>query len=134
MSAPAIETARIAGALKCMDALRKLERDSKRSIEDDRVDRTVEEYFGQRLADVRALVAALGPMAPEHEGALATLAEYIHSAIDGGSPDISPGCWLPLAAMTDAEQVEMTERMEAENAEIDAQYNVISLDERRPSP
>lgn len=131
MSAQTVEAGRIAGALKCMDALRKLERDSKQSIEDDRVDGTVEEYFGQRLTDVRALVAALGPMAPEHEGAIATLAEYIHSAIDGGAPDISPGCWLPLAAMTDADQVEMIKCVEAENAEIDAQYNVISLDERR---
>ena len=131
MSTTTIEAGRIAGALKCMDALRKLERDSKQSIEDDQVDRTVEEYFGQRLADVRALVAALGPMAPEHEGAIATLAEYIHSAIDGGTPDVSPGCWLPLAAMTTAEQVEMIGLMEAENAKIDAQYNVISLDERR---
>jgi hypothetical protein len=131
MSATTIEASRIAGALKCMDALRKLERDSKQSIADDRVDRTVEEYFGQRLADVRAVVAALGPMVPEHEGAIATLAEYIHSAIDGGAPNISPGYWLPLAAMTDAEQVEMIGRMEAENAEIDAQCNVISLAERR---
>lgn len=131
MSAKTIEAGRIAGALKCMDALRKLARDAERSIENERADRTVEEYFGQRLSDVRALVAALGPMSPEQEGALATLAEYIHSEICGSTPDVSLGYWLPLAAMTDAEQKEMTECMEAENAEIDAQYNVISLDERR---
>lgn len=107
MSATTIEAARIAGALKCMDALRKLEHDATHAIEWKGPEQTVEEYFGQRLADVRALVAALGPMAPEHEGAIATLAEYIHSSIDGGAPDISPGCWLPLAAITDVVQAEM---------------------------
>lgn len=131
MSAKTIEAARIAGALKCMDALRKLEHDATHAIEWEGPEQSVEEYFGQRLADVRALVGALGSMAPEHEGAIATLAEYIHSSIDGGAPNISPGCWLPLAALTDAERMEMIDCREAERAEIDAQHNVISLDERR---
>ncbi len=134
MSATTIEAGRIAGALKCMDALRKLERDSKLCIQSDRVDRTVAEYYGQRLADVRALVVALGPMAPEAEGALAALAEYIHSSMDGGAPHIAPGYWNPLAAMTEAERQTMIDREEIEQAEIEAQCEVISLDARRPAP
>lgn len=127
MSATTFEAARIAGALKCMDALRQMEKSAAAPGRDD----TVEAYFAQRLSDTRALVAALGPMTPEQEGAIATLAEYIHSEIGGGVPDVSPGYWLPLAAMTDVEQAEMIEIMEDENSEIDAQDNVISLDKRR---
>jgi hypothetical protein len=130
MSATPIEAARIAGALKCMDALRQLEQSAENPNQDD----TFEAYFAQRLADTSALVAALGPMAPEHEGAIATLAEYIHSGICGCTPDISPGYWLPLAALTDAERMEVIDCGEAERAEIDAQYNVISLAERRAAP
>jgi hypothetical protein len=131
MSAPAIEAGRIAGALKCMNVLRQMKQSAESFISSGH-DETVEDYFAQRLSDTRALVAALGPMTPEQEGAIAALAEFIHSAeIDGGVPDVSPGAWLPLAAMTDSEQEELIGRMEAENAEIDAQYNVISLDERR---
>lgn len=131
MSATTIEASRIAGALKCMDALRQMKQSAESFISSGQDD-TVEAYFAQRLSDARALVAALGPMTPEQEGAIAALAEYIHSAeIDGGVPDVSPGAWLPLAVITDAEQAEMTRRIDAENAEIDAQYNVISLADRR---
>ena len=131
MSADTIEAARIAGALKCMNALRQMKQSAESFISSGQDD-TVEAYFAQRLSDTRAMVTALGPMTPEQEGVIAALAEYIHSAeIDGGAPDVSPGAWLPLATMTDAEQAEMTERMEAENAEIDVQRNVISLDQRR---
>lgn len=129
MSAKTIEAARIAGALKCMDALRQMGQSAEAPGWDD----TVEAYFAQRLSDTRALVAALGPMAPEHEGAIATLAEYIHSEICGGVPDVSPGHWIPLAAMTDEGRQTMIDRMDAENAAIDAEGSarVISLAERR---
>jgi len=133
MSAKTIEAARIGGALKCMDALRKLEQSAENPITD--YEDTLEAYFAQRLADTSALVAALGPMAPEHEGAIATLAEYIHSEICGGTPDISPGRWIPLAAMTDAECQAMIDLMEdsgKDSAEDEAgSARVISLDERR---
>lgn len=131
MSATTVEASRIAGALKCMDALRQMKQSAESFISSGQDD-TVEAYFAQRLSDTRALVAALGPMTPEQEGAIATLAEYIHSAeIDGGPPDVSPGAWLPLAAMTDGERQAIIDLVEAENAEIDAQHNVISLDDRR---
>lgn len=133
MSAKTIEAARIAGALKCMDALRKFEHDATHAVEWEGPEQSVSEYFGQRLSDTRALVAALGPMAPELEGAIATLAEYIHSEICGGVPDVSPGHWIPLAAMTDEERQTMIDRMDAENAAVDAigSADVISLAERR---
>ncbi len=127
MSAKTIEAARIAGALKCLAALRQLERSAEEPCRDD----TVAAYFSQRLTDTRALVAAFGPMAPEHEGALATLAEYIHSEINGGTPDIAPGYWIPLAAMTETERQAMIERTQAENdaidAEIESRRKMISL-------
>ena len=129
MTATTIESARIAGALTCLNAMRQLEQSAKKLL---RVD-TVAEYYAQRLSDTRALVAALGPMAPELEGVIATLAEYIHSEIDGGTPDISPGYWIPLAAMTDDEREAMIDRVESENAAIDAepQCVVITMAERR---
>lgn len=117
MSARTIEAGRIAGAIKCMEALRRLQQSAEAPGQDD----TVEAYFSQRLSDTRALVAALGPMTPEQEGAIATLAEYIHSEICGMVPDVSPGHWLPLAAMTDAARQEMIDLMDAEDAAIDAE-------------
>lgn len=130
MTAKTIEAGRIAGALKCMDALRQLQQSAEAPEQDD----TFEAYFAKRLADTRVLVAALGPMAPEHEGAIATLAEYIHSEICGGTPDISPGRWLPLAAITDAERQAMTESMEASAEDAARSARVISLAERRAAP
>lgn len=129
MSAATIEAARIAGALKCLGALRQLEQSAENPNRDD----TFAAYFAQRLTDTRALVAALGRMAPEHEGAIAMLAEYIHSEISGWTPNIAPRYWIPLAAMTDAERWAMIERMEAGNAAEDAagSARVISLAERR---
>lgn len=125
MIAKTIEAGRIAGALKCMNALRQLLQSTEAPGQDD----TVEAYFAQRLSDTRALVAALGPMTPEQEGAIATLAEYIHSEICGMVPDVSPGHWLPLAAMTDEECQAMIDLTDADYAAGSA--NVISLAERR---
>lgn len=62
-------------------------------------------------------------MTPEQEGAIATLAEYIHSGISGMVPDVSPGHWLPLAAMTDEARQEMTDLMDAEHAAIDVEVS-----------
>lgn len=136
MSATTIEAGRIAGALKCMDALRQMKQSAESFISSGQDD-TFEAYFAQRLSDTRAMVTALGPMTPEQEGAIAALAEYIHySEIDGGVPDVSPGAWLPLATMTDEECQAMIELMDAENADVDAvgNANVISLAERRAAP
>jgi hypothetical protein len=135
MTATTIEAARIAGALKCMDALRKLDHDATHATEWGGPEQSAAEYYAQRLADVRALVAAHGPMSPELEGAIATLAEYIHSEICGVVPDVSPGHWIPLSAMTDDERQATVARIESENTAIDAERasrrKVISMAERR---
>ena len=133
MSAKTIEASRIAGALKCLDALRKLDQ----SADIDNSWQTETEFYAQRLSDSRAMVAALGPMTPEQEGAIAVLAEYIHVSINSGMPDLNPpGVWIPLSAMTDSERQAMIERAEADHAADVASMGehactVISMAERR---
>jgi hypothetical protein len=126
MSATTLEADRIAGALKGLDALRQLERSA------EKISHGATAFYAQRLTNTRALVAALGPMTPEQEGAVAVLAEYIHSEIDGVVHDISPGNWVPLSAMTEDERQAMVDRIEAENAIEDAvgSARVISLAHR----
>lgn len=135
MSAVIIEAARIAGALKCVDALRKLEQ----SAENDDPGETAVGLYSQRQAAVQAMVAALGPMTPEQEGAFAVLAEYIHTEICGLSLDIGHGLWIPLSAMTDEERQAMAIKEDADNAASDAAFEqtmkaankVVSIAERR---
>ncbi len=107
MSANTINASRIAGALKCMGALRKLEQSAEHGEDDDP---TMAGYYGKQLADARALVAALGPMTPEQEGIVATLAEYIHTIATTGTPNIDPGGWLPLSSMTNEERLVLIDR------------------------
>lgn len=92
------EQSRIVGARKCIDALRRLEQSAESDVAED----TAAEFYAQRLADARSLVAALGPMTPEQEGAVAALAEYIHMSLSSGTPNLEPDGWLPLSAMTEA--------------------------------
>jgi len=109
MSAIHYEAGRIDGSLKCMGALRNLERDSLLG----ELDQSITDFYGQRLTNVSAFVAALGPMSPEMEGIIATMAEYIHSVMTGGTIlDIDPGRWLPLVAMTECERRAMIDRFE----------------------
>lgn len=141
MSAKTIEAARIAGALKCLDALRKLEHDATHAIEWEGPEQTAAEYYAQCLSDARALVAALGPMTPEQEGAIAALAEYIATEIGGSAPNLAPGCWRPLSAMTEAERQVMVEQLDAEfaadNVSIEqrqkASRKVVSIADRIPA-
>lgn len=116
MSAKTIEAARIAGAIKCMDALSKLDL----AAQEGNMDQTVSEFYAQRLSDAHAFVAALGPMTPEQEGVIAVLAEYIHAGINDNEPGLAPGDWKPLSAMTDEERRAMIDREEVESADIDA--------------
>lgn len=133
MSAKTIEAARIAGALKCMDALRKMQQ----SAENDERDDTSAKFYAQVQANVQAMVTAIGPMTPELEGAFAVLAEYIHSEIKGFTPSIDPGSWwTPLSAMTDEERLAMVAQAQADRDADDAagSARVISLAERRAAP
>jgi hypothetical protein len=131
------EAARIAGALKGLDALRKLEH----AVETGDLGGTTAEYHAQCLSDARAFVAALGPMTPEQEGAIAVLAEYIATEIGGSTPNLAPGCWLPLSAMTEAERQAKAEQLDAElaadNAAIalqrKASRKVVSIADRMPA-
>lgn len=106
------EAAHIAGAQKCLDALRRLEQAAEAGDTGD----TAAEYYAQRLSDARALVAALGPMTPEQEGAIAVLAEYIHMNLTTGTPNLAPGGWIPLSAMTDTDRQAKVEQLDAEHA------------------
>ncbi|NJD35366.1 MAG: hypothetical protein FIA96_11135 [Betaproteobacteria bacterium] len=138
MSARTIEASRIAGAIKCMDALRKLEQSAEFSVDSDP---TIAGYYGKQLADTRALVSALGPMTPEQEGIVATLAEYIHTIATTGTPNIDPGRWLPLSAMAEEDRRVMIGRVQSESDEIDAKIDaeisslrkVVSIEDRRPT-
>lgn len=118
MSAKTIEAARIAGALKCMDALRNLEQ----AAEKGSMEQTLTEFYAQRLSDARAFVADLGPMTPEQEGAVAVLAEYIHAVLNDCEPDVSPGRWIPISAMTEIEHQAKIKREEEESAANDAAF------------
>ncbi len=106
------EAGRIAGAQKCLDALRMLEQAAEVGDPGD----TAAEYYAQRLSDARALVVAIGPMTPEQEGAISVLAEYIHMNLTTGVPNLAPGGWTPLAARTEAERQAMVEQLDAEFA------------------
>ena len=136
MSTTTIEAARIAGALKGLDALRKLVQAAKEARASDSCD-TATGYYARRLSDARAFVAALGSMTPGQEGAIAVLAEYIHSEINGGTPSLDPGDWTPLSAMTEAERQAMVDDVEAEqaddNAAIETARKVVSIADRNPA-
>lgn len=131
MSAKTIEAARIAGALKGLDALRQMQQ----SAENDEPDDTSAKFYAQVQANVQAMVAAIGPMTPEQEGAFAVLAEYIHSEISGITPSIELGSWwLPQSAMTDEERLAMVAEAQADrDATFSRQCNVISIADRRPA-
>ena len=95
---------------------------------------TAAEYYAQRLSDARAFVAALGPMTPEQEGAIAVLIEFIALEFAGSTANLVPGGWTPLSAMTEEDRQAMIERLDAEHEAddlaIQAARKVISLSER----
>jgi hypothetical protein len=137
MSAKTTEAGRIAGAKKGLDALRKLERAAETGTPGD----TAAKYYAERLSDARAYVAALGPMTPEQEGAIAVLAEYLHMNLTAGAPCLEPLAWTPLSAMTETERQAMVERLDAEvaadNAAMEqrqkASRKVVSIADRMPA-
>lgn len=96
MMAATIEAARIAGAIKALRALHHLNQ----VTEEEGYHSAYLDFYMQRLARVRAMTDALGPMTPELEGALSVLVEYVCEGLDGGPPDLEFGDWTPLAAMT----------------------------------
>jgi len=104
--------ARIAGALACLEALRKLDKAAEASLAN--CYDTAEECMYQQLNDAQALVAAFGPMTPRQEGAMLTLAEWIHKCITCGEMDFS--YWLPVAAMTKSERQRRIDRANADQA------------------
>ncbi len=90
---------RIEGATKCIEALRALERSAENlpgdAFEDARA------YYAVQSNDAEALVAKFGPMTPLQEGAFRALAEYIHSNITSGPPNLDK--WRPCAGMSPTE-------------------------------
>lgn len=135
-SASTIEAARIAGALKGFDALRKLRTAS--NYDPAFADETASEFYARRLSVARVFVAALGPMTPEQEGAVAVLAEFIVQETEDCVVDLSPGGWRPLSTMTDkefqAEMKELEDEIAADNAAIEQQKasrKVVSITDRR---
>lgn len=100
-------------ALACLEAMRQLEADAKDMPEDPRA------WLLKRLTDSERLARSVGPLTPEAEGAILALAEYIHYANTTGLPNLAPGAWKPVAAMSESEMnewVSRTEKQARENA------------------
>lgn len=111
--APNDEARRRSGALKCVNVLRALENAAAIPPDD-----TAEAFFAQRAADAKAFAAHFGPMSPEVEGVITALAEYIHTGITTGQPNLDK--WLPVSAKTEAELMQEIRSMEADHHADDA--------------
>lgn len=130
MSAPAIEASRIAGAIKALRALHHLNQ----VTEEEGYHSAYLDYYMQRLARVRAMTDALGPMTPELEGALSVLVEYVCEGLDGGPPDLEFGDWTPLAAMTADELRDKAVAMEKGNSITGGNVIYLPRSEGRAAP
>jgi hypothetical protein len=109
-----MSAARINGALAALAALRQLEQ----AADDiDYDDDSMRAFHLKRLTDAKAFAATFGPLTPEQEGALVAVAEYLHTLMTTGQPDIQPGRWVPHSTLTDDEAQALTE---AEQASADA--------------
>lgn len=95
------EQARIAGAMACMEHLRKLEQAAER-IND--IDDSAQQFYDKCYSDCATFAVAVGPIDPRSEGVILTLAEYIHQCIQSGQPNTSIGGWVPMASMTEAQR------------------------------
>jgi hypothetical protein len=118
---------RRAGATACLVAVRKLIEAANTPCGP-----KAEDYFNQQLENAKAVATALGPMPAFLEGAILSLAEYIHVGETTGGPNLEPGGWVPLSAMTDAERQAQIDRMNA-YCEADKTARVIQLAEWRPA-
>ncbi|MBP9159154.1 MAG: hypothetical protein KBF53_15485 [Sphingobium sp.] len=129
MNAMTTEDARIAGAIRALGTLHRL---NQVTGEEDYPSAYLDFYM-QRLARARAVIDQLGPMTPELEGALSVFVEYVCEALDAGPPGLGSDDWTPLTAMTQEELKGYALNMEAEADALDAERSacVISLDERR---
>ena len=99
---------RRAGAILCVKALRQLVADATAEYPDDN-----KESLLKPFTDAEQIVKALGPMSPEAEGAIIALAEYIHCFESSGTPELDPGGWRPVVALSPDE-------FSAEVAKLDA--------------
>lgn len=86
---------RINGALDCIQALKKLELSAENlpSSAD-----AAGIYFSIQKYDAKAVSDVFGPMTPRQEGAFRAMAEYIHTSITAGTPNLE--LWKPLVALT----------------------------------
>lgn len=89
---------RIAGALACIELLKKLIHSAENPPEPAHGAR---EFFENQRRDAGAFVAALGPFTPAQEGAILCLAEYIHETATCGEPYMPH--WMPFAAQAPEE-------------------------------
>lgn len=118
MSAKTIEASRIAGAIKALHALHRLNQVTK----EEGYESSPLGFFNQRIARIRAVTDALGSISPELEGAFSVLIEYVCEDLDGGSPGLEAGAWIPLAAMTKGEIQALACLRKAEDDALDAEY------------
>lgn len=90
-----IDTERITGAKECIAALVKLEQ-SARNLPETANDGAV--FSSIQSGDSESLASLFGPLTPRQEGAFRTLAEYIHSGITTGTPNLER--WTSFVADT----------------------------------
>jgi len=99
---------RIAGALECLEQLRKIEAEADNLPEAANEARVYFELQKKAGAD---LAAAFGPMTPRQEGYIRALGELVHSVFVEGLPYLER--WCPVAAQTEAELQAVLEEIEA---------------------
>lgn len=99
-----IELERIAGALKCVDVLRRANKDITSVM---KMDEPVADAFRKKDVVLEEIMAAAGPLSPLAAGVLSALAEFAIDGIQNGYSvcEQLDGDWLPEATMT-AQEVE----------------------------
>jgi hypothetical protein len=108
---PSIENERIAGARACLAALAKLVQDAQGGAwEDD-----YRAYLKHRAKAAETLVEQFGSLSARQEGAFLALAEYLHSDITTGKPNLEK--WVPAVGQTAAE---LEQRIQEAQQQIDS--------------
>lgn len=105
MSAATTEAVRIAGALKCVDVLRRANTDITSVM---KMDESVADAFCKKDAVLEEIMAAAGTLSPQAAGVLSALAEFAIDSLQNGYglEEQLDSDWLPEATMT-AQEVEV---------------------------
>lgn len=117
-----VEAERIEGAKACMRALANLVKSAEAFNDEDEGGMTYtekgEHYYGSRQSAAKVLANAIGPLNPYQEGVIIAMAEFIHSSVTTGEPDLER--WTPCAAMTAGQYRSVVEDMVRDMEEDDA--------------